>query len=80
MKELKTLKDLKGKYAFYNEETENDLFNDIKAEAVKLVKKQIIDQSCDGDDFESLSLMQPHLFEWITFFNLTEEELENEKM
>jgi len=39
---LKTLKDLKGKYAFYNEETEDDLFNAVK-EIIKKMKKEICD-------------------------------------
>jgi len=40
--ELKTLKGLKGKYAFYNEETEDDLFNNLK-EIIKQMKKEIFD-------------------------------------
>jgi len=43
-----------------------------KDEAIELIKKQIKDQGCEGDDFYSLGLMQPHLYEWIMFFGLNE--------
>ena len=44
-------------------------------DVLELLKKQIEDQGCTGDSFDSLSLLQPHLFEWITFFGFTEEDL-----
>ena len=46
-----------------------------KNKAMRLVKKQIKDQGCEGDDFSSLKLLQPHLFEWITFFGLNREDI-----
>jgi len=47
----------------------------LKGNVVELIKKQIKDQGCEGDSFESLELMQPHLYEWITLFELNEEDL-----
>ena len=44
-----------------------------KYEAIRLIKSQIKDQGCEGDDFSSLKLLQSHLYEWIMFFGLSEE-------
>ena len=46
-----------------------------RTEVIELLKQQIEDQGCTGDDFESLALMQPHLFQWIRLFGFTEEDL-----
>ncbi len=43
--------------------------------AREIIKQQIKDQGCVGDSFESLKIMQPHLFDWICFFNFNEEDL-----
>lgn len=42
-------------------------------EAMQLVKKQMEDQGCLGDSLEHIKSMQPHLYEWIIFFDLKEE-------
>jgi len=47
-----------------------------KQMAIELIKKQMKDQGCDGDTLKDISLLQPHLFEWIDFFNLNVEDLE----
>ena len=46
-----------------------------KSDAIILIKEQIIDQGCERDSFAELRLFQPHLYQWIKFFNIKEGEL-----
>ena len=46
-----------------------------KYEAIRLIKQQIEDQGCEGDDIDSLEMWQPHLYQWIKFFGLKQEDL-----
>lgn len=46
-----------------------------KYEAIEIIKEQMIDQGCEKDDLDSIKLMQPHLYQWIRFFGLEEEDL-----
>ncbi len=43
--------------------------------AREIIKRHIRMQGCEGDDFQSLALMQPMLFDWIILFGFTEEDL-----
>jgi len=43
--------------------------------AIEIIKKQMKEQGCEDDTFEDIAFMQPHIFDWIEFFNLTEEDL-----
>lgn len=47
----------------------------MRDEAREIIKRHIKDQGCEGDDFKSLALMQPHLFDWISLFGFDEEDL-----
>lgn len=53
-----------------------DTLIDLRVEAIKLVKMQIETQGCPEDSLREVELMQPNIFQWISFFNITEEELE----
>ena len=44
-------------------------------EAIELIKQQIKEQGCVNDDFETLNILQPHIYEWIRFFDLKESDL-----
>ncbi len=41
-------------------------------EAIELIEQQLKEQNCLQDSMEELRLMQPHLYAWISFFNLEE--------
>jgi hypothetical protein len=72
MVELKTLKDLYGKYAFYTEETEDDFFNELKQEAIKWVKAPRLVGLFELQDVNKLE----GAIKFIKlFFNLTEEDI-----
>ena len=62
MSELRTLKNFKGRYAFYNSETEDSLFNEIKKEAIKWLKE--LPHLITKED-------------WFKFFNNTEDDLKS---
>jgi hypothetical protein len=38
--------------------------------AEELIRKQMVDQGCQNDNLSDLQLLQPHLAEWIEFFNI----------
>ena len=47
----------------------------MKEEAIELIKRQMKDQGCEKDSLSAIALMQPHIYEWIMFFELNEGDL-----
>jgi len=53
-------------------------FDEIRGDAKEIVLRHLEDQGCLNNNFDTIKILQPHLFEWIEFFNFREEDLLNE--
>ncbi len=42
---------------------------------IELIKEQMEDQGCKEDSLETIRITQPHLYAWIRFFGLKEEDI-----